>query len=182
MSLSHYYAPLRGDRLQTVAEGGKEMTDNLTKRNRRVSHGASNSRLYKVYQGIMTRCYNPNARQYKHYGGKGVKVCLEWKYNPKAFFAWALANGYDPNAARNECTIDRINPDGDYEPSNCRWVNQKEQCNNKTNNRNVVFNGKEMSVSQFAEMIGIDYFTAYNRIIRQGLSAEETAIGCDYKP
>ena len=67
------------------------------------------------------RCNNPNASGYKHYGGSGVRVCNEWQ-SFEAFKEWAYSNGYNPKAKRGACTIDRINPYGDYEPSNCRKV------------------------------------------------------------
>lgn len=80
------------------------------------------------------RCNNPKDKAYKYYGAKGVKVCAEWEHDYGAFRDWALANGYDPNAKFQECTIDRINPFGNYEPSNCRWVDIATQGRNKRTN------------------------------------------------
>lgn len=94
-------------------------------------HGLYKSRLYWVWHSMKDRCYNPKATSYKHYGGRGIKVCDEWKNSFKAFYDWAYSNGYDENAPRNKCTIDRINNDGDYEPSNCRWVDAKIQASNQ---------------------------------------------------
>ena len=76
------------------------------------------------------RCENPNCASYKWYGAKGVIVCEEWHDYTK-FKEWALSSGYDDTAKKGDCTIDRINPYGNYEPSNCRWVNMKVQANNK---------------------------------------------------
>ena len=87
-------------------------------------------RLYRVWRGMKTRCYSKNAKSYKWYGGRGIKVCEEWHDYTK-FREWALQNGYDENAKKGECTIDRINPDGDYEPNNCRWVGMDVQLKNK---------------------------------------------------
>ncbi|RRC92739.1 hypothetical protein EII25_03435 [Erysipelotrichaceae bacterium OH741_COT-311] len=95
------------------------------------THGMSNTRLYYVWKAMKARCSNPNVEQYPNYGGRGIFVCAEWMSSFDNFKEWALLNGYDSNAEFGKCTIDRINPDGNYEPSNCRWVDMKVQANNK---------------------------------------------------
>lgn len=90
----------------------------------------SQSRLYLVWRSMIARCEHPNRKEYVYYGGRGIKVCQEWK-KYITFKEWALANGYDENADFGDCTIDRINVDGDYEPSNCRWVDMATQNRNK---------------------------------------------------
>ena len=79
----------------------------------------SRTRLYKILSGMKSRCCNPNDKHYKWYGGKGITVCEEWsgENGVQMFIEWALNNGYEENLS-----IDRINSDGNYEPSNCRWV------------------------------------------------------------
>ena len=94
------------------------------------THRESHSRLYRVWRSMKARCQNPKTEQYCNYGGRGIQVCSEWQhYEP--FRNWAMANGYDPNAPFGKCTIDRIDVDGNYEPSNCRWVDMKTQARNK---------------------------------------------------
>lgn len=88
-------------------------------------------RLYNVWKSIKKRCDNPNSKGFQYYGGRGIKMCKEWHESYSAFRDWALQNGYNDNARFGECTIDRINVNGNYEPSNCRWVDMKVQNNNK---------------------------------------------------
>lgn len=97
----------------------------------KVKHGQTQTRLYKVWRNMKNRCYNRNVRSFKNYGANGVKVCAEWLNDFGAFSKWAFANGYDPEAEYGKCTIDRIDPYGDYCPENCRFVDLKFQANNK---------------------------------------------------
>ena len=89
-------------------------------------------RLYAIYTHMIGRCYKSDRDNYKYYGAKGISVCDEWKqlHGAYYFIGWALKNGY-----KEGLTLDRIDVNGNYEPSNCRWVDMKSQCNNKGNNR-----------------------------------------------
>lgn len=104
-------------------------SEQLSKRSKK--HGYSGERLYRVWKGIKGRCNFPSHKSYKDYGGRGIKVCEEWKNDYISFRNWSIANGYDENAEFGKCTIDRIDVNGNYEPSNCRWVDLKTQAKNK---------------------------------------------------
>lgn len=95
------------------------------------THGKSKGRLYQIWSAMKRRCTNPNSKDYKNYGARGIRVCQEWSDDYNRFENWSMTNGYDNNAKYGECTIDRINVNGNYEPNNCRWVDMKTQANNK---------------------------------------------------
>ena len=99
------------------------------------THGKEQSRLYSVWKGMKNRCSNPNHCAYKRYGGRGITICEEWLHDFQAFYDWASANGYDENAPRGQCTIDRIDNDKGYSPDNCRWVDMKIQRHNRSDSR-----------------------------------------------
>lgn len=101
----------------------------------RYKHGLSRTRLYKVFRDMKTRCYNRNSPDYKNYGGRGICICSEWLDNYLSFKSWAEKNGYDEKAPKMQCTIDRIDVNGDYEPLNCRWVSIAIQNKNRRNNK-----------------------------------------------
>lgn len=110
----------------------------LRKRSREqmTRHGMKGTRIYNIYRGIKQRCLNPKNQHYPLYGGRGIRMCNEWANSPEAFFKWAFANGYTENL-----TLDRIDVNGDYEPSNCRWATHKQQMNNTRSNFNIEYGG-----------------------------------------
>lgn len=136
-----------------------------------ITHGGTKSRLYLVWAGMKQRCLNINNSRYAAYGGRGIRICDEWENDFAMFRDWAFANGYDENAPFGACTLDRINNDGDYEPSNCRWIEQKEQARNQRTNVNIGFCEKTQTVTQWAEERGIKTGTLAYRI-RKGWEPE----------
>lgn len=139
------------------------------------THGKSKTRLYKVWAGIKSRCYNPKVDNYKYYGGRNIGMCSEWKESFEKFMEWSYQNGYDENAKPQECTIDRIDNDKDYSPENCRWVNHYEQCHNQSKNRVYTYNGVSLTMAEWARKLNINYSTLKRRIY-SGMSFEKAIL------
>lgn len=130
------------------------------------AHSGAHTRLFRIWSSIKTRCENPNAINYKDYGGRGIKLCEEW-HTFELFRDWALANGYADNLS-----IDRIDVDGIYEPSNCRWATNSEQANNRRTNRIIEFNGEKKTLKQWAETLGISGEALSKRLQSQNFTFE----------
>ena len=123
-----------------------------------VKHHLTNHPLYSVWINMKGRCYNPNDKSFKDYGGRGIRVCDEWINNFIAFYEWSMTNGYKKNLS-----IDRIDVNGNYEPSNCRWATIDVQSNNKRNTIFIEFNGKPYVLSELAKITGVKRCTLYSR-------------------
>lgn len=117
------------------------------------THGGANSRLYKEYRNMKSRCNNPSATGYMYYGGRGISVCDEWMESFEAFRDWSLRNGYS-----NDLTIDRIDTNGNYSPSNCRWATYGQQARNNRRNRYVHLNGQQMVLTDALRILGASYW------------------------
>lgn len=94
-------------------------------------HGHYYDRLYRVWIQMKQRCLNPDDKDYANYGGRGITINPAWNTNYMAFRDWAILSGYDPDAPFSKCTLDRINVNGNYEPSNCRWADSSTQSKNR---------------------------------------------------
>ena len=115
-------------------------------------------KLYNMRRHFIERCYNKNDSAYKNYGERGIKVCNEWLDKENGlnnFCKWALENGYNENAKFQECTIDRIDVNGNYEPNNCRFVSNYTQARNKSNNVYIEYNNKIKIMADWAKEFNI---------------------------
>lgn len=117
------------------------------------------SKLYFVYNSMKDRCKNKNTKNYKNYGGRGIRVCDEWNNSYEFFLKWALSNGY-----REGLQLDRIDNNGNYSPENCRWVSCKQNLNNTRMNNLITYKNKTHTISEWADMFKINYMTLYRRI------------------
>ncbi len=128
------------------------------------THGLRNTRLYHVWNDMKVRCYNPHSSNYKNYGGRGIGICSKWREDFKAFYDWAMANGYDEDAPRGECTIDRIDNNKGYSPDNCRWVTVRTQNNNKRKGKTFIYEGiKYESRAEASRQLGIPSTTLFKK-------------------
>lgn len=126
-------------------------------------HGKSDTRIYRAWLAIKERCINSKSKAYKYYGGRGISICNEWvgEHGFENFYDWSMNNGY-----AEDLTIDRIDTNGNYEPSNCRWVTQQVQMNNTRRNHYVEINGETRSLSDWARLYKIDIGTVWSRLAR----------------
>ena len=130
------------------------------------THGLTHHKLYKTWHNMRSRCKNPNAAKYELYGGRGIMVCGEWDNDFMAFYNWAIASGW-----KEGLSIDRIDPNGNYCPENCRWADAITQNNHLRPNHNLTYNGKSQSIYAWARELGINKKTLSERI-RRGWTIE----------
>ncbi len=135
---------------------------------RSTKHNQRHTKLYEVWKSIKQRCLNPNNRSYKNYGLRGISICDEWKNDFNTFYTWSMKNGYN-----SKLSIDRINNNGNYEPSNCRWVDRTTQANNKRTNHFITYDNKTLTIAQWSQETGISPCAIYCRLQR-GWSPEKT--------
>ena len=131
----------------------------------RLVHGGCKelASLYHIWENMKARCFNPKSANYSHYGARGITVCDEWRQDFQSFINWSVANNYEYGLS-----IERLNVDGNYEPTNCKWIPRNAQGRNKRNSRRVIVDGEEVSLSEYfysqkAEE-SIDYYNFSCRI------------------
>ena len=128
------------------------------------THGHYATRIYTTWRGMIERCTKPTSRDWKDYGGRGIKVCERWL----KFENFLVDMGEQPEGL----TLDRFpNNDGNYEPDNCRWATRKQQANNRRSNVLLTFRGTTKSIAEWAAALGITYGAIYTRL-RRGLPIE----------
>lgn len=130
-------------------------------------HGDWGTRLYRTWQDMKNRCNNPNSKDYKDYGGRGIKVCEEWANSYIEFKKWSLNNNYS-----DDLTIERINVNEGYKPQNCKFIPIEEQYYNKRNTIYLNFDGKKLNVKEWSIITGLTKRLILNRKQR-GWSDEE---------
>lgn len=123
--------------------------------------------LYKKWHNMIERCHKPNHQSYKWYGAKGRSVCDEWRNSFEAFYEWSLNNGYELGLS-----IERNNNNGNYEPDNCSWVTMPEQLRNKSTNVKFTYDGRTMTIAEWARELNIPDSTLRRRF-NDGLREEQ---------
>lgn len=149
---------------------GNFIIDRTGNNNPNYKDGRTGTRLYRIYGDMLSRCFNTNYSSYHRYGGRGITVCDEWKDNFQAFYDWSMAHGY-----ADDLTIDRIDNDGNYEPSNCRWVTSKVQANNTSRCHMLTINHETKSMMEWCRIYGMNYSLVRDRINRNW-SAEKALV------
>lgn len=124
-------------------------------------HGMWNTRVYKIWCNMKSRCNNSKLDVYEYYGARGITVCEEWENDFMSFYKWAMDNGYD-----EKLTLDRIDVDKNYEPNNCRWVTMKTQANNTRRNHIIEYKGAKHTISEWADLVGINKKILAHRLER----------------
>ncbi|MDE2102466.1 MAG: hypothetical protein KGL39_34790 [Patescibacteria group bacterium] len=142
-------------------------------------HGFEGTRLYKIFYGMLARCYRPTAVDYCRYGAKGIRVCDEWRNNVAAFVNWALANGY-----ADGLTIDRVDATKGYGPDNCQWITKSE--NSGKDNRGISFDEarairEEYAARAAAGNLGCALADIANKHSLRGTAVQKILDGVTYR-
>lgn len=114
-------------------------------------------KLYGAWKNMLYRCNNPNHSRYEDYGGRGITVCEEW-HDFETFYKWSVENGHS-----EKLSLDRVNNDGMYEPSNCQWSSILEQQNNRRGNHIITINGESKTTQEWCKIYDLNYNTFFNR-------------------
>lgn len=135
---------------------------------RSTTHNQRHTKLYEVWKTMKQRCFNPNCDSYKNYGARGITIYSDWKDNFNSFYEWSISNGY-----QDGLTIDRIDFNGNYEPSNCRWVDRLTQANNTRTNVFIEFNNEVHTIAEWSRIYNIKQSVLSDRL-RRGWSIEKS--------
>lgn len=130
-------------------------------------HHMTDTRMYNIWCTMKARCFRPTCKKYKDYGGRGITMCDEWKNDFMSFYEWSMSNGYS-----DELSIDRIDNNGSYEPSNCRWADAITQSNNTRTNVYLTYQSETHTLAEWSRILGISYSTMIKRRSK-GLTTEE---------
>lgn len=122
-------------------------------------HGQARTKLYRVWAVMRNRCNNPNDKNYHNYGGRGIKVHPDWDNGYEDFYEWSKVSGY-----KEGLTLDRINVNGNYEPSNCEWITIQEQQLNKRTTVRLEYNGEILTIKEWSEKLNCTYNILYGRL------------------
>lgn len=141
----------------------------LTNNKNAQTHGLSKTRLHTIWHSMYCRCYYPTTNGYNRYGGREIKVCDEWKKSEGFvnFYNWAIANGY-----QEDLTLDRIDVNGNYEPSNCRWITKQEQQLNMRSNKYITYKGERKIQAELCREYNVSATTLNDRL-KRGWTLEE---------
>lgn len=142
--------------------------DRIVQRSRQ--HGLSKTRMFKIWAGVRKRCNNPNTKSYNHYGGRGIKMCESW--DTYVNFFNDMKEGY-----RDDLTLERIDPNGNYEKSNCRWASSKEQARNKRNSNYITIGEESLTAAEWSERSGTMSSTILWRV-KNGWDVKRAIFGC----
>lgn len=151
-------------KLVTPRRGGLMSGDNIScgcyTKERLTTHGMEGTRFYRAWRGMIARCNDKNRDSYNRYGGRGIKVCDEWLHSFETFRD-DMQEGYT-----DKLQLDRIDTDGNYEKSNCKWSTPKENSNNKSNNRYITIEGETLTLTQWCRRYNANYFNVWALIDR----------------
>lgn len=137
-------------------------------------HGQSNTLLYDIWSSMKGRCFRKTCKDYPNYGGRGITVCNEWKNDFQAFYDWAISHGY-----KDHLTIERMNPNGNYEPQNCTWLENEKQAINRRNTKLIEYHGGLFNERELSKMLNINYNTLRDYIQRGKTICEITKQFCN---
>ena len=132
------------------------------------THGMSGTRIYECWTDMKRRCYNTKNKRYQNYGGRGIEVCDEWRNDFRAFHDWAMRHGYT-----DDLTLDRIDVNDNYHPSNCRWLSRAEQMRNTTKNHYITAFGETKTMTEWSEIYGVHRDVIKDRLNKLHWGAEE---------